>query len=146
MAKYSQGKFQMMNPAKYAGNKTPTYRSSWEFTFMTFCDNNPSVLQWASEAVHINYRNPLTGKNTIYVPDFLMTYIDAAGQQHAELIEVKPLKETSLQEAGRSPRAQAAAILNMAKWEAARQWCRAHNLKFRVITENDIYAMGGGRK
>ena len=82
MAKYAQGKFQLVNPQKYAGNKTPTYRSSWEFTFMQFCDNNPSVLQWASEAVHINYRNPLTGKNTIYVPDFLITYIDATGTQH----------------------------------------------------------------
>ena len=146
MSKYAQGKFQLQNPQKYVGNKTPTYRSSWEFTFMTFCDNNPAVLQWASEAVHINYRNPLTGKNTIYVPDFLMTYMDAGGKQHAEVVEVKPLKETNLQEAGRSPRAQAAAILNMAKWEAARAWCQAHNLTFRVITEHDIYAMGGGRK
>ena len=146
MSKYAQGKFQIQNPAKYVGNKSPTYRSSWEFTFMTFCDNNPNVLQWASEAVHINYRNPLTGKNTIYVPDFLMTYMDAGGKQHAEVIEVKPVKETSLQEAGKSPRAQAAAILNMAKWAAAKAWCQAHGLKFRVITENDIYAMGGGRK
>jgi TnsA endonuclease N terminal len=146
MSKYAQGKFQLQNPGKYVGNKTPTYRSSWEFTFMSFCDNNPSVLQWASEAVHINYRNPLTGKNTIYVPDFLMTYVDSAGKQHAEVVEVKPLKETSLQEAGRSPRAQASAILNMAKWEAARAWCRAHGLTFRVITEQDIFHMGGGRK
>ena len=143
MSKYAQGKFQLLHLEKYVGNKTPTYRSSWEFTFMTFCDNNPSVLQWASEAVHINYRNPLTGKNTIYVPDFLITYTDAGGKQHAELIEVKPLKETSLQEAGKSPRAQAAAILNMAKWAAARQWCQAHGLVFRVITENDIFHMGG---
>ena len=143
MSKYAQGKFQLLHPEKYVGNKTPTYRSSWEFTFMTFCDNNPSVLQWASEAVHINYRNPLTGKNTIYVPDFLITYTDAGGKQHAELIEVKPLKETSLQEAGKSPRAQAAAILNMAKGAAARQWCQAHGLVFRVITENDIFHMGG---
>ena len=88
----------------------------------------------------------MTGKNTIYVPDFLITYNDAGGKQHAEVIEVKPLKETSLQEAGRSPRAQAAAILNLSKWEAARQWCRAHGLVFRVITENDIFHMGGGRK
>jgi hypothetical protein len=142
MSKYLQGKFQLKNPAKYVGNKTPTYRSSWELVFMQFCDNNPNVLQWASEAVHINYKNPLTGKNTIYVPDFLITYNDSHGKQHAEVIEVKPTKETSLQEAGKSPRAQAAAILNMAKWEAARQWCRAQGLSFRVVTENDIFHMG----
>ena len=145
MSKYAQGKFQLQNPQKYVGNKTPTYRSSWEFTFMTFCDNNPAILQWASEAVHINYRNPLTGKNTIYVPDFLMTYIDAGGQQHAEVVEVKPLKETTL-EGAKNIRDQAAALLNMAKWEAARAWCKAHNLKFRVVTEQDIFHMGGGRK
>ena len=146
MSKYAQGKYQLLNPQKYVGNKTPTYRSGWEWTFMQFCDNNPNVLQWASEAIHINYRNPFTGRNTIYVPDFLITYTDAGGRQHAEVIEVKPTKETTLEAAGNSPRAQAAAVLNMAKWEAARAWCQAHNLKFRVVTENDIFHMGGGRK
>ena len=142
MSKYAQGQYQIQNPGKYVGNKTPTYRSGWEHTFMTFCDNNPSVIQWASESLHINYRNPFTNKMTIYVPDFLMVYMDSSGKKHAELIEVKPIKETSLQEAGKSPRAQAAAILNMAKWEAARQWCRAHGMVFRVVTENDIFHQG----
>jgi hypothetical protein len=145
MSKYAQGQFQIKNPEKYVGLKTPTYRSSWEFVFMQFLDNNPSVVQWASEAIRINYRNPLTGKNTIYVPDFLMVYVDAAGHQHAEVIEVKPTKETSLQEAGKSPRAQAAAIVNMAKWEAARSWCRSQGLTFRVITEQEIFHQGKGK-
>jgi len=143
MSKYAQGKYQIQNPSKYVGNKSPTYRSGWEWTFMQFCDTNPSVLQWASEAVRINYRNPLTGKNTIYVPDFLITYNDAQGRQHAEVVEIKPLKETTLENAGKSVRNQASAILNMAKWEAARAWCRAHGLTFRVVTENDIFHMGG---
>jgi hypothetical protein len=141
MSKYAQGKFQMQNPSKYVGNKTPTYRSSWEYVFMQFCDNNPSILNWASEAVHINYRNPLTGKNTIYVPDFLITYSDANGAQHAEVVEVKPRKETTL-EGAKNIRDQAAAILNMAKWEAARQWCKAHGLTFRVVTEDMIFHQG----
>jgi hypothetical protein len=141
MSKYVQGKFQLKNPTKYVGNKTPTYRSSWELVFMQFCDNNPNILNWASEAVHINYRNPLTGKNTIYVPDFLITYQDAAGGQRAEVIEVKPRKETTL-EGAKNIRDQASAILNMAKWEAARAWCRAHNLTFRVVTEDMIFHQG----
>lgn len=141
MSKYAQGKYQIQNPAKYVGNKTPTYRSGWEWTFMQFCDNNPSVIQWASEAVRINYRNPLTGKNTIYVPDFLITYQDANGRQHAEIVEIKPKKETTL-EGAKNIRDQASAILNMAKWEAARVWCKAHGLNFRVVTENDIFHQG----
>ena len=110
MSKYAQGKYQVINTSKYVGNRLPTYRSSWEFTFCTFCDKNESVIQWASEAIHISYRNPFTNKMTIYVPDFLMVYVDAAGKQHAEVIEVKPVKETTLEAAGRSPRAQAAAV------------------------------------
>ena len=141
MAKFAQGKFQLVNPQKYVGNKTPTYRSSWEYVFMQFCDNNPSILQWASEAVHINYRNPLTGKNTIYVPDFLITYNDAGGGTHAEMVEVKPKKETTL-EGAKNVRDQAAAILNLAKWEAARAWCRAHGMTFRVVTEDMIFHQG----
>ena len=141
MSKYAQGKFQPQNPEKYVGNKTPTYRSSWEFVFMQFCDNNPSIINWASEAVHINYRNPLTGKNTIYVPDFLITYVDAHGAQKAEVVEVKPKKETTL-EGAKNIRDQASAILNMAKWEAARAWCKAHGMTFRVVTEDMIFHQG----
>lgn len=108
---------------------------------MQFCDNNPSILQWASEAVHINYRNPLTGKNTIYVPDFLITYQDATGNQRAEVVEVKPKKETTL-EGAKNIRDQAAAVLNMAKWQAAQAWCKAHGLTFRVVTEDQIFHQG----
>lgn len=145
MAKYANGFFQIKNPQKYVGKKAPHFRSSWEFAFMNMCDNHPSITSWASEAVHINYRNPFTGKNTIYVPDFLIVYQDASGQQHAELIEIKPLKETSLGEA-KSKRDQAFAILNHCKWEAARAWCKTQGLKFRIVTEQDIFHMGGGRK
>ena len=69
MAKYAQGIYEVRNPQKYVGNGKPKYRSGWEMTFFMFCDNNPAVLQWASEAIQIPYRNPLTGKQTIYVPN-----------------------------------------------------------------------------
>ena len=71
MAKFAQGKFTLKNPDKYIEKRTPTYRSSWEWAIMNMCDNNPAIANWASEAVKIPYRCPLTGKQTIYVPDFL---------------------------------------------------------------------------
>jgi TnsA endonuclease N terminal len=142
MSKYANGFYQLLNPQKYVGKKTPHYRSSWEHTFMRFCDNNPAVLQWANEAIHINYRNPFTNKNTIYVPDFFMVYVDATGQKHAEVIEIKPTQETTLEAAGNNKRAQAAAILNMCKWQAACAYCQANNLKFRIVTERDIFHQG----
>ena len=138
MGKYAQGKFQVQNPDKYVGKGEPTYRSSWEFAFMQFCDNNPAVVQWASEAIHVNYRNPFTGKNTIYVPDFLIIYMDKNGKRHGEVIEIKPSKETTM-EAAKSQRDKAAVALNMFKWEAARKFCAAQGLRFRIVNEQDIF-------
>ena len=139
MSKYAQGKYTVKNREKYVGRKDPTYRSSWEFSFMLFCDNNPSVLQWASEPFMVPYRNPFTGKNTIYVPDFMMVYVDRAQQKHAEVVEVKPRKEVSM-ESAKSQRDKAAAALNAAKWTAAKAWCAQQGLHFRIVTEEDIYA------
>ena len=141
MSKYAQGKYTVRNPEKYIGTKQPTYRSSWEMSFMLFCDNNPSVLQWASESIQIPYRNPLTGKNTIYVPDFFIYYQDANGKNHGELIEIKPSKETSMAEA-KSPRDKAMAIVNAAKWQAAQAFCARRGLKFRVVTEHQLFFQG----
>jgi hypothetical protein len=71
MAKYAQGIFTPKNPQKYIGKHAPRYRSGWEQVFMRFCDENDNVLRWASEALAIPYKNPFTGKNTVYIPDFL---------------------------------------------------------------------------
>ena len=57
---------------------------------MMFLDSNENVLQWASESISIPYRNPLTGKQSIYVPDFLVTYRGPNNTTKAELIEIKP--------------------------------------------------------
>ena len=43
---------------------------------MKFCDENPAIGAWASEAIKIPYRSPLTGKPTVYVPDFFIQYKD----------------------------------------------------------------------
>lgn len=146
MSKYAQGKFTPKNPDKYVGGKTPTYRSSWEFAFMKFCDEHPSVSKWASEAIKIPYRNPFTGKYTIYVPDFFMAYVDANGKQHVEIIEVKPRNQTSMSEAKRNSRNQAHAVLNAAKWDAARAYCKQQGITFRIVTEEDIFHQGGKRR
>ena len=142
MARFAQGKFNCKHPEKYIGTKTPTYRSSWEFAFMSFCDNHPAVEKWASEAIKIPYRNPLTGKQTIYVPDFFIAYADRNGKQRAEVIEVKPDNQTTLESAGRNKYKQAQVVLNMAKWEAAKKWCKDKGLYFRVVTEKDIFHSG----
>ena len=143
---YAQGRFSLKNPNKYMGMKDPLYRSSWEFAFMKFCDESPSIARWASEAVKIPYRNPLTGRYTIYVPDFFINYVYKGGQPHAEIIEIKPQNQSIKEKVGRNANNQASYILNRAKWEAATVWCRQKGLKFRVINETDIFHQGNKRR
>lgn len=142
MAKYSQGEFIPKNPHKLVGNARPVYRSSWELAMMTYLDSHPSVIQWASESIKIPYTNPLTGKRSQYVPDFLILYIDKDGKQHAEVVEVKPKKE-ALAESARSKRDKAFLIINTAKWAACMSYCRKNGLVFRVITEDQLFFQKG---
>ena len=141
MSRWAQGDYTILNREKYAGNGTPRYRSGWELSFMKFCDSNDHVLQWASESIAIPYRHPLTGKMTQYIPDFLITYRTRDNTIKAELIEIKPKKQSVI-ESKMSNRDRAVVAINYSKWAAAQKWCNQHGLTFRVITENDMFANG----
>jgi hypothetical protein len=146
-----KGTFIPKNPQKYLGRKSITFRSSWELTAMNFFDQNGSILGWMSESLPtktlhesgIAYRNPFTNRQTIYVPDFFVVYVDKNNKQHAEVIEVKPLDEVPTMFGG--PRGQmsklkeARRILNAAKFIAAVQHCAKHGWFFRVMTEKDLF-------
>jgi len=146
MPKFAQGFFEMKNPSKYVGLKKPLARSSWEFVFMRMLDEHPGVENWASESVQIPYRDPLTGRQTIYVPDFFIVYIDKNKKKHAELVEVKPASQTLREKVGKSAYNQQQYIKNLAKWEAASKWCKQQNIRFRVVNENEIFHQGGNRR
>lgn len=145
MSKFAQGQFVVKNRQKYVGKGTPRYRSGWEHAFMTFCDNNDHIIQWASESINIPYRNPLTGKQTIYIPDFLIQYRNKNNQVITELIEIKPKKQSVI-ESKASARDRAAVAVNYAKWDAATKWCRRNGLTFRVVTEDDIFHQGNKKR
>lgn len=138
-SKFARGKFTMTTPEKYVGTKMPTYRSSWELTFMRFCDTNPSILKWASEAIQIPYKDPLTGKSTVYVPDFFIQYVDKQGRMLTELIEIKPSSQQILERVGKNKFNQMQYVKNQAKWAAAGAWCKQQGLRFRILNENDIF-------
>ncbi len=109
---------------------------------MKMCDENPAIKQWASESVKIPYKDPLTGKATIYVPDFLVIFVDKHNNKRAELWEIKPVNQTFKESVGRNPYNQAQYVKNMVKWAAARAWCQQNNVTFRIITEKELYWNG----
>ena len=144
MARYNQGQFRPKNSDKYIGSHPITYRSAWELTFMNLCDNHPNIIQWASESIQIKYQHPETTRWHTYIPDFFIVYIDKNGNTHGELIEIKPLSQ-SLDEAVRTKRDARTLAVNKAKWAAANDWCRRNGLKFRVMTEQQLYKSAPGR-
>jgi hypothetical protein len=101
-------------------------------------------LQWASESIQIPYRNPVTGKQSIYVPDFLITYRTKNNTMRAELIEIKPIGQSAITENMKS-RDRAVVAINYAKWDQATKWAKRNGMTFRVITENDMFFNGKNR-
>jgi hypothetical protein len=140
MPNFAQGIFVPKNPEKYVGKHKPKYRSGWEMTMMLFLDNNPSILQWASEPIFIPYIHPLTGKKANYIPDFLVIYENKYKQRIAEIVEIKPKKQSLIESRTASAKDRAIVAVNHAKWAAAMIFCKRSGMTFRVITESDIFA------
>ena len=138
MTNFAQGTFVPRNPQKYVGKGNPRYRSGWEFSFFQFCDNNEAVLEWASEAIAIKYRHPITGKITNYVPDVFMRYRTKNNKICTEIIEIKPRKQ-SLIEGRMTERDRMIVAINHAKWQAARAWCAQAGIVFRVLNEDVMF-------
>lgn len=142
MGKWAQGFYTPKNAQKYIGKRTPRYRSGWELTFMTFCDTNSNVLYWASESMVIPYQHPFTGKPTNYIPDFFVVYENKFGKKIAEVVEIKPKKQSLIESKVASAKDRMVVAINHAKWRAANGYCKAHGFTFRVITEDDLFYNG----
>ena len=143
--KFSQGVYRPRNAEKYIGKGQIIYRSSWENQFCIFLDTNEHILEWASEAIRIPYRHPITGKQTTYVPDFLVRYRDKNNKVLTELIEIKPHSQSVLKE-GMNQNQRLTIAVNTAKWESARAWCKSQGISFRVLTELQMFAQSGKKK
>lgn len=102
------------------------YRSGWELLLMGHLDADIDVLDWGYEALVVPYvSNAKTGRLRKYYPDFVVDYADG----HQEVIEVKPSRKVHQ-------------LKIQKKLLAGGEWCRAHGVTFRVITELDLRSMG----
>ena len=139
------GTYKPTNPKKYKGNPTRIiYRSMWERKFMVFCDNNSSIVEWGSEEVIIPYLCPTDRKIHRYYPDFYIKVESKQGKINKYLIEVKPKKQVA--KPSDKPKRKTAAwrrevltyIKNRAKWDAAEDFCEDRQMKFLILTEDNL--------
>jgi hypothetical protein len=141
------GKFKIKNINKYKGDyNNIIYRSSWEFSIMMWCDNNPNIIEWSSEELIIPYLCPTDNNWHRYFVDFTILFSD--GKRY--LIELKPEKYTKLPKNNtKSKKINQKYIKevftyakNQAKWKAAHEFAQKHNSIFQVWTENTLKSLG----
>jgi len=154
--KYHQGFYNLENEEKYIGILPIKYFSSWELGFCRFCDLNDKVLKWSSESLEIpyQYKNKLGQIETHrYYPDYYLEMIDHNDKERYDrlVVEVKPKHET---EPPKPPTRQTLKMLenyeyslntykkNIHKWHFTKEWCERHNLKFIIISEDDLKKYG----
>ena len=139
-----KGKYSPKFPKKYKGNPCEIYyRSSWERTFMKYCDTNENILEWFSEEIAVPYRSPIDNKIHRYFPDFYIKVKESNGSIKKYIIEIKPKKQTI--EPIPQKRKTKGYIYevyeyakNQAKWKAAEEWCADKGYEFKVLTEDDL--------
>lgn len=146
MAKHRLYRYDIVNPEKFTnGGDHLIVRSSWEKDFAQHCDLMPSVISWGYESVQIPYRDPLTGKQKIYIPDFFVKMATRDGFAIDKVFEIKPMHE-QLDENARNAKDAALIARNNAKWHAAIQWCDRHSAEFEILNESNLYLGHENRK
>lgn len=139
-----QNVYTPMFPQKYKGRYPIISRSSWELQFMKWCDANPNILQWSSESIKIPYLDPIKRKQRRYYPDFWIKVKDKDGNIVKYIVEIKPHKESvPPKPRGKTKKARKydmkAYAMNQAKWKAANDYCRKMGMKFKVLTEKELF-------
>lgn len=131
------------HPEKYKGDPNNIIaRSHLEYRFFTYFDESPSVLEYASEEFYIPYYDPTTQKIRKYFIDLYIKVKTTSGEIKKYLIEIKPHCQTILPRKGGSAHSfkkkADTYIVNNAKWEATKEFCKKHNLEFQILTERQL--------
>ena len=134
-----------INPTKYIGNTGNIIcRSLWERKFCKYLDRNRNVIRWTFESIKIPYISPLDNKPHMYIPDFLIETKDTAGTIETTIIEIKPKKQTVQPEMKKKSKRtfmteSATFVVNQAKWISAREYCKKNDIKFKILTEDELF-------
>lgn len=144
-----QGFYKLMNPAKFKlpvdgfmqstkmieGFLCVQYKSGLELKSFKYCDLNPKVVEWSLEPFHIPYLSPVDGKTHRYFPDLWIRFESAVF-----LVEVKPSAETKMPRKNdkRYGAKLNTYLVNQAKWQAAREFAKAKNCNFCILTEKQL--------
>jgi hypothetical protein len=69
-------------------------------------------------------------------------YQNKHGQKIAEVVEIKPKKQSIIESKVSNAKDRIVVAINHAKWASAMAYCKAQGYTFRVITEDDLFYNG----
>ena len=118
-------------------NKRIIYRSSWEKKFIYWLENCKTIKNWGSECICIPYYSVLDDKIHHYYPDYFIVTDD----DDRWLIEIKPSLQTQKPVNEENKWGMREYIRNRCKWKAAKEWCDANDIKFKILTEKTINSL-----
>jgi hypothetical protein len=135
--------FRPKNISKYVGDPANIIsRSSYEWKFMNWCDNNPSVLKWGSEIYPIEYFSKIHGKTRRYFVDFFVQIRTRDNTIQNLAIEIKPYSQTIPPKKSRNERTYINEMVtwqvNNDKWNAATEWAGKNGFQFLIMTEKQL--------
>lgn len=110
---------------------------------MSWLDQNPAILSWASEELIIPYISPIDNHKHRYFPDFIVKMRTRDGTLKTMILEVKPKKQTIQPEVRKRITKQylnevTTWGVNQAKWKAATEYCLDRGWEFKLITEDHL--------
>ena len=143
MSKTYKGFYKVKNKHKYKGDpENVIYRSSWELRVLNWLDNNPNIIWFASEELHVPYVSPVDQKVHRYFPDFIVRAKMKDGKEITYMLEVKPESQTVMPKKRKKTQKYineaVTYAINQEKWRAADLFCKEHGWHFKLITERDL--------
>jgi len=138
--KYRQGIFAPKHPEKYVGDPSNIiFRSNLERRFFKHFDENPDIVAWGSEEIHIPYVSPIDGQWHRYFVDVIIK--TRAGKKF--VVEIKPWDQCKPPKrpkrmTSRWKKDAVTYAINEAKWSSADNFCQKNGMEFVILTEKNI--------
>ena len=148
-----QGWYKLLNPEKFIEpidehmqsfkDGHVNYKSSLEFKAIKYADYNKHITKWSLEPFNIKYIKPTDGKYHRYYIDLFLEF--STGDKF--LVEIKPKSQT-VQPQKPKKNTQKAQLnyqnalmtyhINQAKWKAAEEFAEYNDMRFIILTEEQL--------
>ncbi len=138
---YHQGFYTPENPEKYRGDVNDiVYRSGLEKRFFKLLDQESNVVWWSSEEMFVPYKSPVDDPSKNKVRRYFVDVTFGTSNGETFMAEIKPKSQV------KPPRKNSKNFIkesityavNDAKWKAAMAYCEKKNMKFLILTEENL--------